>query len=126
MIFDTDEIIWVQRGNVNAAKAITTAPTRFIALQTYLELLQCSPNKSRQQAVRRFLRDYDFRILPLSAEIGSRAATLVETYSLSHDMKAGDALIASTALENEQVLCTSNIKHFRQIPLLELNKLSVE
>jgi len=126
VIFDTDVIIWVQRGSRRAAQLIQNAPTRSLSIQSYMELLQGARNRAEQVAVRRFLADFGFVTLPLTAEIGSRAAGLVESYSLSHDMRAGDALIAATAIENGQVLCTSNVKHFRQVPMLELQALKVE
>jgi len=125
VIFDTDVFIWVQRGNLKAAKLMQNAPTRFLSLQTYMELLQCARNRSEQLATRRFLADFGFVTLPLTPEIGNRAAGLVESFALSHDMRSGDAIIAATAIENGQVLCTSNVKHFRQIPMLELQPLKV-
>ena len=98
-------------------------PDRFIAVQTYMELLQGAQNRVQQAATRRFLKDFGVRILPLSSEIGNRAMALVEQYALSHNMRAADALIAATALEAAQPLCTSNVRHFRSLPLLELKRL---
>ena len=85
-----------------------------------MELMQGAKNREQQNAARRFLRDFGVRIIPLSAEIGDRAMSLVEQFSLSHDMRAGDAIIAATALEQAQTLCTPNAKHYRQIPLLQV------
>lgn len=126
MIFDTDVFIWIQRGNRRAAQLVQNAPSRFLSIQTYMELLQGARNRNEQVATRRFLSDFSFVTLPLTMEIGTRAAGLVESFSLSHDMRAGDAIIAATAIENGQVLCTSNVKHFRQIPMLELQPLKAE
>lgn len=126
MIFDTDVFIWIQRGNRRAAQLVQNAPTRFLSIQTYMELLQGARNRAEQVAVRRFLSDFGFVTLPLTPEIGNRAAGLVESLSLSHGMRAGDALIAATAIESGQVLCTANVKHFRQIPMLELQALKIE
>ena len=123
MIFDTDVFIWIQRGSRNAAAMFDRHSDRFIAVQTYMELLQGAQNRVQQAATRRFLKDFGVRILPLSPEIGNRAMALVEQYALSHNMRAADALIAATALEAAQPLCTSNVKHFRSIPLLELKRL---
>ena len=50
MLFDTDMLIWVQRGNVKAAAAIDAEPDRHLSLQSYMELLQCARDK-RQQTV---------------------------------------------------------------------------
>ena len=123
MIFDTDVFIWIQRGSKRAAQLFERQTDRCIAVQTYMELLQGAQNREQQVATRRFLKDFGIQILPLSAEIGNRAMSLVEQYALSHNMRAADALIAATALEAAQPLCTSNVKHFRSIPLLEIERL---
>ena len=123
MIFDTDVFIWIQRGSVRAAEILERNRNRFIAVQTYMELMQGAQNLTQLTVTRRFLKDFDVQILPLSAEIGSRAMSLVEQYALSHNMRSGDALIAATAIESAQPLCTANIKHYRHIPLLETVRL---
>ena len=87
MIFDTDVFIWIQRGSRNAAAIFDRHPDRFIAVQTYMELLQGAQNRVQQAATRRFLKDFGVRILPLSPEIGNRAMSLVEQYALSHNMR---------------------------------------
>ena len=120
MIFDTDIFIWIQRGSVKAARLLENCNERFIAVQTYMELVQGAKNKTQLAQTRRFLKDFNIRVIPLSSEIGNRAMSLVEQYTLSHDLRSGDALIASTAIDQSQTLCTSNDKHYRQIPLLEL------
>jgi len=40
MLFDTDVLIFVQRGNIKAAALIENAEQRCISTQTYMELLQ--------------------------------------------------------------------------------------
>ena len=120
MIFDTDIFIWIQRGSVKAARLLENCNERFIAVQTYMELMQGAKNKTQLAQIRRFLKDFNIRVIPLSSEIGNRAMSLVEQYTLSHDMRSADALIASTAIDQSQTLCTSNDKHYRQIPILEL------
>ena len=123
MIFDTDVFIWIQRGSNRAAQLFERQTDRCIAVQTYMELLQGAQNRVQQAATRRFLKDFGVRTLPLLPEIGDRAMLLIEQYALSHNMRAGDALIAATALEAAQPLCTSNVKHFQAIPLLEVVRL---
>ena len=89
MIFDTDVFIWIQRGSDRAAEIFERYSDRFIAVQTYMELMQGAQNVAQQTVARRFLKDFDVRILPLSAEIGNRAMLLVEQYALSHNMRSG-------------------------------------
>ena len=120
MIFDTDIFIWIERGNAKAARLVEREDERFISVKTYLELLQCAENKRQHEYTKRFLKEFGFRTLPLSGNIGHRATVYIEEYSLSHGIRAGDALIAATATENNMPLCSGNAKHFRQIKDLKL------
>lgn len=121
MLFDTDILIFVQRGHEKAAQLIEDAVERFISVQTYMELLQDAQNKQQHLLILSFLKDFNFKILPLSENIGKRAAVYVEEYSLSHSVRAGDAIIAATAIENNLTLVTANSKHFKPIKELSLS-----
>ncbi len=120
MIFDTDIFIWIQGGNRKAASLVEREEDRFVSVQTYLELLQGAEDKQQHDYTKQFLKDFGFRTLPLSGNIGHRATVYIEEYSLSHGLRAGDALIAATAAENNMVLCSSNAKHFKPIKNLKL------
>ena len=120
MIFDTDVLIWVQRGNLKAARLIEITPKRSISIQTSMELLQCAKDKAQQRIIKRFLSDFSFVVLPFTENIGHRALVYVEEYGLSSGMRAGDAIIAATATENGLPLCSGNAKHFRAVKELEL------
>ncbi|MBI3014386.1 MAG: type II toxin-antitoxin system VapC family toxin [Candidatus Tectomicrobia bacterium] len=50
--------------------------------------------------------------LPLSAEIGKKAGDYLRTYSRSHHLELGDALIAATAHAHQVPLWTLNKKHY--------------
>jgi hypothetical protein len=93
---------------------------RCISVLTYMELLQGAREKRQHKHILDFLREFSFRILPLSENIGHRAAIYVEEYSLSHGLRAGDAIIAATATESGLTLCTSNARHYRPIKELKL------
>ncbi len=123
MIFDTDIFIWIERGHAKAAIMVEHADERFISVQTYLELLQCAQDKAQHDRTKQFLKDFGFRVLPLSENIGHRAAVYIEEYTLSHGLRAGDALIAATATEHNMVLCSSNTKHFKPIKDLKVKVL---
>ena len=120
MVFDSDILIWVQRGNVKAAKKIDTTRERYLSIQSYMELLQGAINKSQHQYIKNFLVEFDFLILPLTENIGHRAAIYIEEYSLSSGMRAGDAIIAATAVENNLPILTSNVKHYKPVKDLVL------
>ena len=115
MIFDTDIFIWVQRGNVRAAHLIESEEERCLSLQTYLELLQCAENRQQHEQTKSFLKTFGFATLPLTENIGHRAAVYIEEYALAHGLRGGDAIVAATAAEHGLTLCTGNGKHFSPI-----------
>jgi len=122
VLFDTDIFIWLQKGNTRAAKLVDATEERQLSLQSYLELLQMPQNKQQHLLTKSFLKDFGFQILPLTENIGHRAAVYVEEYALSHGMRAGDALIAATSVENGVTLCSGNAKHFKAVQDLDFNK----
>ncbi|MBF0386464.1 MAG: type II toxin-antitoxin system VapC family toxin [Candidatus Omnitrophica bacterium] len=115
MLFDTDVLIWIQRGNLKASHAVEQADERVISAQTYMELLQGASNKQQQHYIKSFLTDYSFSIMAFTENIGHRAMIYIEQFSLSHGMTSGDAIIAATAAENDLVLLSGNSKHFNQL-----------
>ena len=115
MLFDTDILIWIQRGNRKAAELVDADENRAVSIITFMELLQHASNKSQQQLIRRYLSDLNFIILPLSENIGHRALVYIEEYSSGFGLSTDDALIAATAIENNETLATGNYKHFKSI-----------
>ena len=120
MIFDTDIFIWVQRGNEKAARLIDKCEDRYLSIQSYMELLQGAKNKTQHKNVQNFISELGFSVLPLSENIGHRALIYVEEYALSSSMRAGDAIIAATAVESNLPMTSSNANHFRAIKELQL------
>lgn len=85
-----------------------------------MELLQTAENKQRHDTVHDFLLSFGFLALPLTDNIGHRALIYIEEYSLSHGIRAGDAIVAATAAENKLPLVYSTVKHFKPIKELKL------
>ena len=115
MIFDTDILIWLMRGNGKAAKLVDHSLQRYISILTRMELLQGAINKVHLSQVESFISEYDFVVLPLTDDIGHRALIYIEEYALTHGLRANDAIIAATASENNLPLCSSNVKHYKSI-----------
>ena len=120
MIFDTDIFIWIQRGNQKAAKLVDRSSERYLSVYSYLELLQTARDRRQQDYVHDFLSSFGFTALPLTENVGHRALIYIEAYSLSHGLRAGDAVIAATAAENNMTLVSSNAKHFKPVKGLKL------
>ena len=120
MIFDTDILIWIQRGNEKAAALVDGSAERYLSVLSYMELLQAAWSKKQHRVVKEFLNMYGFKVVPFSENIGYRASVYVEEYALSFGLRAGDAIVAATAIENSLVLATGNAKHFRPIKDLSL------
>ena len=119
MIFDTDIFIWHFRGDADATTLLNEMEDISISMMSYMELMQGARNKQEVQYIRMLLRDLACTILPLTENIGYRAAIYIEDYALSHGLKAGDAIIAATAVENSLPLYSSNEKHFEMIQGLD-------
>ena len=120
MIFDTDIFIWTQRGNAKAARLMEKAEEKYLSIQTYMELLQGAKNKTQHKQVKDFLTSFGFIVLPFTENIGHRASIYIEEYTLASNLRSGDAVIAATAVENNMMLASSNVQHFKVIIELKL------
>ena len=125
MIFDTDVIIWAQRGKRKIADLIEENKDRQVSIVTYMEFIQFAADKKQFALSKSFFSTFDFETLPLSANISHRASTYIERFSLSHGMEINDALIAATAFEHGLPLATTNHKDYAMIEGLRLIKLKV-
>ena len=124
VIFDTDALIWIERGNPRAARAVESASVRFLSVFSRMELMQGARDRRHQAAIKDFLACFDFVLLPLTENVGHRALIYVEQYGLTHGLSATDAVIAATAAENDLTLVSSNAKHYRAIKDLRLKAFS--
>jgi len=119
-MYDTDILIWIQRGNEKAARLVGRDPHRSLSIQSYMELLQGTRDRSEQALVKDFIYAFDFEVLPLSENIGHRALVYVEELALAAGLRSAGALIAATAVECNLELATGNAKHFRAVKELKL------
>lgn len=121
MLYDTDILIWVLRGNAKAARLVDEDAGRSLSLVSYMELLQGAAGRGEARLIRSFLTECAFRILPLTENIGHRASIYMEEYISSSGLRVADALIAATAAESRLQLCTGDNRHFRGIRELEIS-----
>jgi predicted nucleic acid-binding protein len=120
MLFDTDILIWILRGNAKAAGFVDGTRDRQISVVTLMELLQGARDGREARLIKGFVADLGFRTLPLTENIGHRAVVYMEGYALSAGLRVADALIAATAAENSLTLCSGDRSHYRAISELVL------
>ena len=120
MILDTDVLIWLERGYLKAARLVDSSEDPSISVVTYMELIEGAHDKAQLRATREMVIQYGFAVVPLAEEIGHRAAIYMDQYRLKSGLDLVDALVAATAVENAQTLCTANVKHFKAIADLSI------
>ena len=82
MMFDTDILIWVFRGNAKAARLIDSETDRRISIVTYIELLQGARNQKEMKGIKTFISDLAFEVVPITENTGYRASIYMEEYGL--------------------------------------------
>ena len=122
MMIDTDVLVWYLRGSDTARRFVEDNLPFSISSVTYMELLQGMKDKKEFLRFQRQFKKWKTEIIHLDQEVSARAVFYVQEYSLSHSMKLADALIAATAVQNSERLCTANDRHYKFIPNIELRK----
>jgi len=120
MIFDTDVLIWFFRGDNSAARLIDSEASRAISIVSLMELIQGARSKLEITGIRRFLREQEFRVIPINESISYAAAALIEEHARKEGLQIAQALIAATVLECGEALATANLRHFRALRGLTL------
>jgi predicted nucleic acid-binding protein len=91
-----------------------------LSIVTSMELVIGCRDKNEVRKVENLLDDYD--VLDITPLIGRKAYELIGRFSKSHGLVIPDALISATALVENAVLVTSNIRHFSMIDGVRLEK----
>ncbi len=83
-----------------------------------MELYIGAKNKQDLKEIKAKLQG--FKLLETNQKVMNLSTQIIENFSLSHNAKIQDSIIASTCLINALPLATYNIKDFRYIPNLEI------
>jgi predicted nucleic acid-binding protein len=109
MVVDSDILIDYSRGVPEAAEFLTEnsqVSRLLISSMTQMEVLVGARNKREQTKLSKFLGR--FEMIKFSGPIADWALRLLTRYTLSHGLLIPDALIAATALSENQPLATNN------------------
>lgn len=120
MIFDTNIFIYANKKIETAQQLIFNTNDKAISAVTYMEYVPFCHNKKELLEFEKLLETYEFAIYEIDTVISSQARQIVKNFALSHHIEMADALIAATALIYDEILCTSNAKHFLPIDGIKL------
>src|SRR5579863_3566591 len=117
-LIDTDVMIDLSRGNVDAANYLDALNDPAISIVTAQELIVGARDKRDPYAIDSLVSTY--RVIHIDAAIGQLAYELLKRYAKSDGLRTFDSLIAATAIEQDCVLVSRNRKHFAMIDGLRL------
>ena len=122
-LLDTTVLVDVIRQKEEAldyVDAARKAGTVCLSIVTKMELVIGCRDKTEVQRIEKLLADYD--MLDITPLISRKAYELIVQFSRNHGLVIPDAFIAATALVEDAVLVTSNIRHFSMIEGLRLEE----
>ena len=119
-LLDTNVVVDYLRGDKKALALLENVKTPQISAASVGEIYHGVRDDKALRNVKQILTR--FNILHFTESISQRAIKLVERFFLSNGLLLFDALIAATAIDNNMTLLTSNIKHFKMIKELKLEK----
>lgn len=120
VLCDTDVLIEFYKGNKTIIEALLTIGQENIVVSvvTYGELLYGAFNKRELKKISNDLSH--LKILEISKATCECFVELMQTYTLSHNLKLGDGLIAATAITHNTPLFTLNLRDFKFIKEITL------
>jgi predicted nucleic acid-binding protein len=118
-LIDTNIFIAILKGGAQL-KVFVENLSCALDTTVYAELIQGSKDKTEVQKIEKYLTR--FELIHFDKPISQRTLELIRTYSKSHGLMFGDAVIAAACLENNLTLITHNVKDFRFIKNLKIKK----
>ena len=119
---DTNAIIYYLKGDENAFrflnKILAKSVTLYVSAMTEIELFSFKNISGVEMAHIETVLETTF-VVPVDSKIARSAAKLRREYNL----KIPDSTIAATALLTNTILVTRNVKDFRKIPNLKMEKI---
>ena len=91
-----------------------------VCITVYIECIQGSKSNQEKQKIMNYLDN--FPLLPITSKNSLKAIELIDSYSNSHGLLLADALIASSAIENDLTLISYNEGDFSFIQDLKFSK----
>ena len=110
-LIDTDVMIDLSRGKVDAANYLDSLNDPAISIVIAQELIVGARDKRDLHAIDSLVSTY--RVIHIDAATGQLAYELLKRYAKSDGLRTFDSLIAATAIEQDCALVSRNRKHLR-------------
>jgi len=122
ILCDTNVIIEILKGKEKTITIIESIGLENIAISsvTVMELYFGALNKKELSKIKKYLKAIN--IVHFDNDISELAVSMIESYSKSHGLQIPDAIIAATVMSYEMKLFTLNLKNFKYIDRLNLQK----
>lgn len=123
---DTTVLVAHLRGNRKAYTFLLHAAPS-VSHVTIAELIQGTKSKRQLQDAQQSYRD--LTTIPIDQSVSIQAIRLMRKLFLSHGLQFLDAVVAATALKEDMILVTANIKHFsfiKGLKVVDWEKLKVK
>ncbi len=118
VFIDTNIVIEYLKNNEEVVTCLNGYDKIYINDVVIMELYQGARDKRELNFIKKKI--LKFEVLRMSQEIVSLAREIVDRYTLSHNTKIMDALIASTVIMYSMDLYTLNRKDFRYLKQVNL------
>lgn len=119
-LVDTNIIVDYSKGKEKAASFLNSLDEFIVSVITVGEVYQRVRSRKELEFAKQLFAFA--KVLPINEHISSLTLKLLEKYTLSHGLLILDAFIAATAIRHNLTLTTGNIKHFRMIKELKVEK----
>ena len=123
-LLDTTVLIDLSRRSSAAADYIDAEHALhtplFLSVVSAMELVAGCRDKSEVEQIKKMVAD--FGLVHLTPAISVKAYEFMWLYNKSHGLAIPDALIAATAVSQNLVLASDNIRHFAMLPELLLER----
>jgi predicted nucleic acid-binding protein len=119
---DADVLIEFVRRNLDAAHRLDQLPIWRLSAIAWMELLQGCHSRSEVKDLQQMMSQRLTEYLPVTPMITDRAVRLITIHASTTGLRLADALIAATAMEHDHTLLTANVKHFRPIEGLRIER----
>jgi len=123
IVLDSNVIIEILKGNDDVIRKVEEVKLDNICLTyiTVMEVIYGARDKREKKIIEEFLQK--FEILYSNEIIDRQAVEYINNFSLSHNAKIPDVIIAAICVYHDYDLITYNLKDFVYIPDIRLIKI---